>query len=512
MSGTNRSAAASIDLEEMVGHYQKQLREEAFFYLQRRGIEQETVEQYRLGFEPGKIGFYVHSNKLGDYFENRVIIPVTNAKGVTVDLIGRSIDQREPKYKSLLGVDDFMFNEGILEDTEDVILCSGVFDVLSLAQARLPAVCVPVWMIFKEGHAEQLREKRVFICLGNDELGRRESVRVQTMLQSVAKQALIVHLPESIRDVNDFFVRVQNPLDTFMKLLNETMEETMILPIAPDAKNVTIYTEEYLKRHRGQSTGIPTGIAKLDEAFFGGLRSGLYLIAGGASSGKTMLMKQMADYIASHQTPVVYVSWDMTAFELWARSIARIIGTEPQKVLNGTAAPGAVSEANKQYAQIGKMLWTLECTIDTALERVMTSIERIAAMTGKTPVVFIDHLNRIPATGLQQLPKSESEHQTLLAYMLKQWSREWGGPVLTAIPSDIGEDRLPEGVEASADVIMLLKPQPSDDLKQGHEVALQLLKHRNGSLATVQLRLLDRQAAFVEVASSKRSTGRLHPK
>lgn len=393
------------------------MREDAIFYLQRRGI----------GFEPGKIGFYVNSNKLGDYFENRVIIPISNAEGITVDLIGRSIDHREPKYKSLLGVDDYMFNEEILEETEDVILCSGVFDVLSLAQARLPAVCVPVWMTFKDSHVEKLKEKRVFICLGNDGLGRRESVRIQSVLQSAAKQALIVHMPESIKDVNDFFVRVQNPLDTFMKLLNETMEETMMLPIAPDVKNITIYTEEYMKRHRGQSTGVPTGLAKLDQTLFGGLRSGLYLIAGGASSGKKMLMKQIADHIAFQQTPVVYVSWDMTAFELWARSIARILGTEPQKVLSGKILPEEVGEANKRYVQISKMLWTVECSIDTAMDRVMASIERIGAMAGKTPVVFIDHLNRILVTGLQQVPKTASEHQTLLAYVLKQWSREWGG-------------------------------------------------------------------------------------
>ncbi len=75
MSGTNMSAAKpTFDLEELVSHYQKQLRDDANHYLRRRGIENETVEQYRIGFEPGKIGFYVQSGKLGDYFENRIII------------------------------------------------------------------------------------------------------------------------------------------------------------------------------------------------------------------------------------------------------------------------------------------------------------------------------------------------------------------------------------------------------------------------------------------------------
>ncbi|WP_127485653.1 DnaB-like helicase C-terminal domain-containing protein [Paenibacillus ehimensis] len=494
------AAKTAFDLEELVIHYHKQLREEAYAYLERRGIHQETADLYRIGFEPGKFGFYVNSGKLGDFFENRIIIPITNADGATVDLIGRSVDQREPKYKSLLGEGDYLFNEQILEQTEDVIVCGGLFDVLSLAQAHLPAVCVPIWMSFKEIHADKLRDKRVFICLGNDEAGRRESVRIQALLQSTAKQTFVMQLPESIRDVNDFFVRVQNPLDSFMRLLNETMEETMLLPIAPDTKNITIYTEEFMKRHRGQASGVPTGFAALDEALFGGLRSGLYLLAGAASSGKTMLMKQMADHIASNQTPVVYVSWDMTGFELWARSIARLIGTEPQNVLSGKIEPRQVAEANKRYMPISNMLWTIECSLDSTIDRVMTNVERIAGMSGRTPVVFIDHINRIPAGGLPNPPRSSAEHQTIIAYMLKHWSKEWGGPVIAAVPSDIGEERLPEGAEASADVIMRLKPEPEPGgpSASGIRSSLQLLKHRNGTLATIPLRFYDQQARFAE--------------
>ncbi|AFC29863.1 putative primase-helicase [Paenibacillus mucilaginosus 3016] len=497
------AAKSSYDLEQLANHYHKQLREEALFYLQRRGIEPETVEKYRIGFEPGRIGFYVASDKLGDFFENRIILPIENAEGTVVDLIGRSIDNREPKYKSLLGVEDYMFNEEVLEDADDVVLVSGVFDVLSLSQARLPAVCVPVWMMFKESHAEKLKDKRVFICLGNDELGRRESVRIQTMLQSTAKQSFIVNLPESIRDANDFFSRVKNPVETFTQMLGDTMEESLLLPIAPDVKNITVYTEEYMKRHRGQVSGVATGFQRLDDVLFGGLHSGLYLLAGCASSGKTMLMKQMADHIALGGTPVVYVSWDMTAFELWARSIARLIGTEPQKVLGGTVSPDEVNEANKQYIPISKMQWTLECSPDTTMERVLNSIERIAGIAGKTPVVFIDHLNRIPLALGGPVPRvTPAEYQTSLAYALKQWSREWGGPVVAAIPSDIGEERLPEGVEASADVMLLLKSQCASEPPakvEGHPAALHLMKHRNGPLATVPLRFLDGKARFDEL-------------
>ncbi|MDQ1909448.1 DnaB-like helicase C-terminal domain-containing protein [Paenibacillus sp. GD4] len=508
MSAMNMGAAkSSLDLEEMVAYYQKQLRDEAFFYLQKRGIEQETIENYRIGFDPGKIGFIVYPNKLGDFFENRVIIPVTNAEGVTVDMVGRSVDHREPKYKALLGMEDIMFNEEILEETEDVILCNGVFDVLSLSQSRLPAVCVPYWLTFKEWHAHRLKDKRVFICLGNDELGRRESVRIQTMLQESAKETYIVNLPESIRDVNDFFVRVQNPLDTFMQMLNQTMEETFLVPIAPDVKNITVYTEEYMKRYRGQVSGIPSGFKSLDATLYGGFRTGLYFIVGGASTGKSMLMKQIADHMAGEQTPVVYVSWDMTGFELWARSIARLAGIEPQKVLSGKVEPDAINEANKTYVHISKMLWTLECSLDTTLDKVFASIEQIAVLVGKTPVVFIDHLQRIPAAELLGTTRSWQERQTLLAYTLKQWSRENGASVIAAIPAELGEERLPDGVEASADVIMHLRALEATKQETEPNAALDLVKHRNGTLACIPLRFYDEKALFAELKSETEITG-----
>lgn len=490
--GTSKSA---LNLEEMVVYYQKQLREDALYYLGKRGIEQETIEMFRIGFDPGKIGFYVSPHQWGDYFENRIIIPLTNAQEVTVDLIGRSIDHREPKYKSLTG-EDFMFNEEILEDTEDVILCNGVFDVLSLAQARLPGVSVPYWLGFKETHVELLKDKRVFICMGNDELGRRESVRIQTLLQQAAKETYIVHLPETIRDVNDFFVRAQNPLETFIEMLNQTMEDTMMVPVAPDSNHITIYTEEYMKRYRGQVSGTLSGIAKLDEALFGGFGCGLYLLTGAASIGKSMLMKQMADHIALDGTPVIYVSWDMTGFELWARSIARILGVEPQLVMSGKIDPDQIGTANAQYIPISKMLWTLECSMETTLEKVIASIGKIAMVVGKMPVVFIDHLQRVPIVGGKSLAATAAERNTMITYALKQWSKEANVTVIAAMP--VGDNIpicIPEGVEASADVIMLLNPQGLSANGEEQHIALQLLKNRNGSLVQIPL-VFQHQKAF----------------
>jgi replicative DNA helicase len=476
---------AAVDLDSLLSYYQKQMREEAYLYLQKRGITEETAQLFRIGFEIGKIGFYVDQNQLGDYFEHRVILPIRNYEGEIVDLIGRSVDNKEPKYKALYGVDQYLFNYDAMEDSDEVILCSGIFDVLSLTQAKVPAVCVPDYGIFKEHHLSLFTGKRVYICMGNDEYGRRESTRIESVLREQGNETYIISLPETIRDINDLFVRAKNPVETFLTLVNQSVEEAMLAPVAPDIKNSTVYLEEYMKRFRGQVASIRTGFDKLDTLLFGGFGNGLYLLAGSGSIGKSMLLKQMADHIALEETPVIFVSWDMTNFELWSRSIARIIGVAPQKVLGGKIDPEQVAEANKQYAKISKMLWMLECTMSTTLDQVAANIERIAVIVGKEPVIFIDHLQRIPM-GEGAAALTWQQQQAAIAFTLKQWSREWDCPIIAATALELGEDNVPDRVQASADVVMIMQPVKSDvDGQQA--ISLALTKNRNGTIGNIPL-------------------------
>jgi replicative DNA helicase len=488
MELANRSIKPTIDLEALVGYHQKQMREEAFAYLQIRGIKEETADKFRIGFQSGRIGFYISESVLGDYFENRIVIPVSDASGKVVDMIGRAIDYREPKYKALYGVDNVLFNAPVLTDSDDCVVCNGIFDTLILDQQGLPAVGVPDIQPFTSAHAEQCKDKRIFICMGNDEFGRRESVRIEKMLEDYAKETFILALPENVRDINDLFMNAKDPLNTFMAIVRQAMEQSMHSPIASDLRNATAFAEEYMKRYRGKVSGLATGLNRLDEALLGGFSNSLYVLTGPVSGGKTMLMKQMADAIAL-QWPVVYATWEMSSFELWARSIARILGQAPRLVLGGKVDPNLVNEANKQYTQIGRLLWTLECGMDTPLAHVANSIRKIAASAGSVPVVFIDHLQHV---AMQGGPLEDfAERLTAAAYTMKMWSRELNCPVIAALPVMPGE-AVPDGVEAYADVVMRLG-SPSDDTGQ---VRLRIVKNRNGPHADIDLDWQKEKALF----------------
>jgi len=68
---------------------------------------------------------------------------------------------------------------------------------------------------------------------------------------------------------------------------------------------------------------ISTGFNTLDVALDGGLFEGLYVIGAISSLGKTTLAIQIADYLASQGRDVLYISLEMSRYEIMAKSISR---------------------------------------------------------------------------------------------------------------------------------------------------------------------------------------------
>lgn len=486
----------NVNLEELVTYYEKSLSPNAISFLKRKGIELETAEKYHIGFEGPQIGFNASQSKLSGYFTNHLVFPIYNEAGNVVDLLGQPIQEVKPHNKMLLGKTDIFFNQSIIEEEKEVMLCRDVFDVLTLEQADIAAVCVPEFNTFKEAHADLLEGKRVFICYPNDESSRRESKRIQELLQGKAKDVYILYLPEGIRNVNMFFAEVKDPKPRFMRLLRETVEETIKEPVASDAKNLVVFMEEYCHRYKHEANGVKTGFSELDELLLGGMRGGLYMIQGYVSSGKSMFMRQMADQIAAQEIPVVYVTWDMTAFELWARSMARLLDVSTEEVLTGQIEAERVQEINQEYKKIANHVYTIEGKFDTSLYDIEDCVEQITKSTGKSPVVFIDHIQRVPARD-KEGRLTPGGNESLAAYMLHQWSRKWDVPiVVSSLMRDGDTSGLPATVEASVDVLFVLERSKGErDYKQ-EEIVIRMHKNRNGSLGRVPFLFNKEKASF----------------
>jgi len=90
---------------------------EAMRYLTSRGITEEMIEKYKIGY-----------TATGD-FAYRIIVPSFNSEGVLNYFVARSFVPKKMKYKNPTAAkDEIIFNEGLIDWKKDVYLCEGVFD------------------------------------------------------------------------------------------------------------------------------------------------------------------------------------------------------------------------------------------------------------------------------------------------------------------------------------------------------------------------------------------------
>lgn len=90
---------------------------EAKRYLTSRGITEEMIEKYKIGF-----------TVTGD-FAYRIIVPSFDTDGILNYFVARSWVPKKMKYKNpSVPKDEIIFNEGMIDWTKDIYLCEGVFD------------------------------------------------------------------------------------------------------------------------------------------------------------------------------------------------------------------------------------------------------------------------------------------------------------------------------------------------------------------------------------------------
>jgi DNA primase len=90
---------------------------EAYNYLKSRGITDEIIERYKIGY-----------TATGDY-AYRIVVPSYDIEGILNYFVARAWVPKKMKYKNPpVPKDEIIFNEGAVDWKKDVYLCEGVFD------------------------------------------------------------------------------------------------------------------------------------------------------------------------------------------------------------------------------------------------------------------------------------------------------------------------------------------------------------------------------------------------
>ena len=203
---------------------------EARSYLRSRGLDGETVRQYRIGWAPDDwdalsrdldlpadvlrdsgLGFVNRRNRRQDTFRARVLFPIFDSQGDPVAFGGRSLPGVEgvPKYKNSPETPIYAKSKvlyGLNWSKQDIVtageavVCEGYTDVIGLAQAGLPRGVATCGTALTEDHVRTLKRfaNRLVLAFDADAAGQAAAERVYEWEHKHDLEVKVADLPSGV--------------------------------------------------------------------------------------------------------------------------------------------------------------------------------------------------------------------------------------------------------------------------------------------------------------------------
>lgn len=227
---------------------------EALIYMKERGIAEETIERFQLGYSPidsqltvqflqqkdfslpflvkNRILNMTHDENYLDPFRGRIIFPIQNHNGKTVAFGGRTITGEQPKYLNspehkLFQKGNILYNfsnaKGHINKQNEVIVFEGYLDVLAADQANIKNVVATLGTALTDEHAKLLKRTAdtIILCYDGDKSGLQASYEAAQLLEQYGCQVKIAHLENQL-DPDDYINKFGG--EKFRKEVIETSE------------------------------------------------------------------------------------------------------------------------------------------------------------------------------------------------------------------------------------------------------------------------------------------------
>ena len=211
-----RAATLQEVVEQAARWFQKQLRlpvgRQGLDYLRGRGLSDETIDEFRLGFAPDsrdgllaalkretvpvdkmvEAGLVIQPEEKGrepyDRFRGRVMFTINDRRGRAIAFGGRVMGQGEPKYLNSpetplfhKGGNLYCLDRARVAATKDqpVIVAEGYMDVIALHVAGFAGAVAPLGTALTEGQLGEIWKlaDEPYLCFDGDNAGRRAAQR-----------------------------------------------------------------------------------------------------------------------------------------------------------------------------------------------------------------------------------------------------------------------------------------------------------------------------------------------
>lgn len=441
------------DFREYIERSEKELAENqrARDYLHGRGLTDETIKRFRIGY---------------DVTRKAVVMPY-NAEGTYYIL--RGIDAKEyRKPPSEESGPEPVFQPGALSDPGNlpVFVTEGPFDALSIEQAGGRAVAIGGTggkkLLDLLPTIPDAKDRPLLIYLDNDEAGRKQGAALAEELIHAGYKPQTVTPEGKYKDANEF---LQGDPEGFTRTVKGILSRITRPGSVYDYISAGRFDTDAREFSEGRKT--KTGFANLD-AEIKGLYNGLYIIGAISSLGKTTFTHQIADQIAEQGKDVLYFSLEQSQLELVSKSLARESakgnGRKYSSLQIREEQSSTVGEIALRYlAKVGDRLTVIEGNFGTNMKEIREATERHIKRTGSRPAVVVDYLQIIPPADPRQDQRAATDANITA---LKQMSRDLQIPVLAisslnranyTAPVDFESFKESGGIEYSADVIFGLQ-------------------------------------------------------
>ncbi len=160
--------------------------------------------------------------------DNYLVIPVKDEEGNHLfnksrDLLYDKSPEHPQKYKNELGSHATLYNYHAVKTEPNLVITEGEIDCLRLLQAGIPAISPTSGSgTFNPEWVPLLQDKRIWVVFDNDEAGQKGLRGILNLLPN----ARVVTLPETYKDVCEFFQDPENTKHEFIALMRNAQTKS----------------------------------------------------------------------------------------------------------------------------------------------------------------------------------------------------------------------------------------------------------------------------------------------
>ncbi|MDP5273106.1 DNA primase [Chengkuizengella axinellae] len=211
---------------------------DAVQYLEKRGFSMKLINQFQIGYIPAMrntLSDFLHKRDFSlplmeeggllsksdrqqyvDRFRDRIMFPITNARGNIIAFAGRILGDGQPKY--LNSPETILFNKSKtlynfyqakkeIRKTGRIVLFEGYVDVIKAWDAGVLNGIATMGTAVTEEHATTLKRyaDQIILCFDGDEAGQTAAIKNLSILEKMKFQVYVAMLPD-LMDPDDYIM------------------------------------------------------------------------------------------------------------------------------------------------------------------------------------------------------------------------------------------------------------------------------------------------------------------